>query len=106
VALPEKVLAKIKVFLFGFPIKRYVPLRKYQERIIRWYLDETRELENLFKKRFRDCTYIHLDINDLNDLDRVMDLFQSLGIDCEEDSITGLGVLANTRDKEKKQFLA
>lgn len=105
VALPEKVLAKLKILLFGYPIRRYVPLRKYQEKIIRWYLNETRELENLFKKRFPECTYIHLDIDELNDLERVTDLFQTLGIQCDEDDITGLGVPANTRAEQKRQFL-
>lgn len=104
VALPEKVLAKLKIFLFGYPIRRYVPLRRYQEKIIRWYLDETRELEKLFKIQFPDCVYIHMDIDELNDLERVMALFHCLGVECNKEDLTELGVPANTRDSQKKQF--
>lgn len=105
VALPEKVLAKVKVLLFGYPIRRHVPLRKYQERVIRWYLEETKALENRFKAKFPECKFIHLDIDELNDLDHVMALFQSLGIECDREGIEHLGVPANTREKEKQQFL-
>ena len=105
VAVPEKILARVKKLIFGYPIKRYVPLRRYQENIIRWYLRETVELEKLFKKRFPECVYIDLDIDDLNDSEKIVDLFGRLGIEWEEGDITGVGIPANTKDRQKRKFL-
>lgn len=104
-AIPEKVLARLKKVMFGYPIRRYVPLRRYQENIIRWYLHETVELERLFKERFPGCMYIDVDIDDLNDPEKIMDLFGRIGIEWEEGDIAEVGVPANTKGSQKRKFL-
>jgi hypothetical protein len=72
-------------------------LREYELKCIRWYVEETYAMAESFKNMYPNITYYEVDIQDLNSLDAVHEMFAFFGCTAKKSLQNVVGKPANLK---------
>lgn len=81
------------------PRPKWLPewIRNYEKDCLGWYVEETRALTRKFMESFPGIHYVSVSIDDLNDVDRVVALFEELGLQPSPALYEQVGVPTNLK---------
>lgn len=84
-----------KIFRQNLPYPKW--LINYELDCLKWYVEETYEKAEVFRKRYPGIKYFEVDIEDLNSFERVQEMLSYFGCSCKESLIDIVGNPTNLK---------